>query len=64
MTTTRFILMASFGLAIALTYFVFLNITASFLFVPAFAQDIEDPVMEDPARLKVVLMRDNQGLMQ
>jgi hypothetical protein len=49
--TTRFILVASFGLAVALTYSVFLNITASFLFVPSFAQDIEDPVTEDPARL-------------
>jgi hypothetical protein len=49
--TACFILVASFGRAIALTYSVFLNITASFLFVPAFAQDIEDPVTEDSARL-------------
>ena len=49
--TARFILVASFGLAIVLTYSVFLNIATSFLFLPAFAQDIEDPLTEDPATL-------------
>ncbi len=49
--TARFNLVASFGLAVALTYSVFLSIATSFLSLPAFAQDIEDPVTEDPARL-------------
>jgi hypothetical protein len=49
--TARFTLVASFGLALAFTYSVFLSITTSFLFVPSFAQDTEDPVAEDPARL-------------
>jgi hypothetical protein len=49
--TARFTLVASFGLAIGFTYSVFLSITTSFLFVPSFAQDTEDPVTEDPARL-------------
>lgn len=38
----RFTLVASFGLALAFTYSVFLSTTASFLFVPSFAQDTED----------------------
>ncbi len=49
--TARFTLVAPFGLAIAFTYSVFLSITTSFLFVPSFAQDTEDPITEDPARL-------------
>lgn len=49
--TARFTLVASFGLALAFTYSVFLSITTSFLFMPSFAQDTEDPVAEDPERL-------------
>jgi hypothetical protein len=50
--TARFTLVASFELALTLTYSVILSIATSFVFLPAFAQDIEDdPVTEDPARL-------------
>lgn len=45
----RFTLVVSFGLAIAFTYTVFLSIATSFLFMPAFAQDIEDPARSNGA---------------
>jgi hypothetical protein len=52
MTGSHFTLVVSFGLALALTYSVILSIATSFLFLPAFAQDIgDDPVTEDPARV-------------
>ena len=48
----RFTLVASLGLTIVLTYSVFsASGILSFLFVQSFAQDIQDPVTEDPARL-------------
>ncbi len=49
--TARFIHVASFWLAIALTYSVFLSTAISLPFLPAFAQDTQDPVTEDPARV-------------
>lgn len=49
--TARFILVPSYILAIALTYFIFQSIAPSSLVIPSFAQDIGDPVTEDPARL-------------
>ena len=51
MTASRFTLVASFELALTLTYSVILSTAISLPFLPAFAQDTQDPVTEDPARV-------------